>query len=95
MAVNIPPNAMASADDRTASVTSREEGSDLDLVRHSIQALQLYAERTHDDVELATVHKCVVALQSILADHAKNRDAALGVTPTLRHVRRVTQGSGY
>jgi hypothetical protein len=45
--------------------------------------------------ELAAVHKCVVALQNILASHAKDKHAAMGLTPTLRHVRRVTRGSGY
>jgi hypothetical protein len=64
----------------TGSVTSRDEGSDLDHIRNAIQALQLYAEGNHDDVELAKVHKCVVALQSILADHASNKDAAMGIT---------------
>jgi hypothetical protein len=78
-----------------SSITSRDEGSDLDHVRTAIMALQAYAENNHDDQELAKVHKCIVALQSILADHAKNKDAAMGVTPTLRHVRRVTRGSGY
>jgi hypothetical protein len=78
-----------------ASITSRDEGSDLDHVRTAIMALQAYAEGNHDDVELAKVHKCIVALQSILADHASNRDAAMGVTPALKHVRRVTRGSGY
>lgn len=58
-------------------------------------ALQAFAENNHDDQELAKVHKCIVALQSILAEHAKNRDAALGTTPALRHVRRVSRGSGY
>jgi hypothetical protein len=74
----------------TASLTSRDDGSDLDHVRTAIQALQLYAEGNHDDVELAKVHKCIVALQSILADHASNKDAAMGVTPALKHVRRVS-----
>jgi hypothetical protein len=78
-----------------SSITSRDEGSDLDHVRTAIMALQAYAENNHDDQELEKVHKCIVALQSILADHAKNKDAAMGVTPTLRHVRRVTRGSGY
>jgi hypothetical protein len=32
----------------------------------------------------------VVALQSILADHASNKDAAMGITPALKHVRRVS-----
>jgi hypothetical protein len=58
-------------------------------------ALQAFAESNDDDVELAAVHKCITALQNILAGHAKNKDAAMGVTPTLRHVRRVTRGSGY
>jgi hypothetical protein len=48
-------------------VTSNETGSDFDLVRHAIQALQLYAERGHDDQELADVHKCVVAGMFVLA----------------------------
>jgi hypothetical protein len=77
----------------TASVTSREEGSDLDLVRHAIQALQLYAERTHDDQELAAVHACIVNLQKILATHAKNADAAMGTTPAMKHIRRVVGGN--
>jgi hypothetical protein len=74
----------------TGSVTSRDEGSDLDHVRTAIQALQIYAEGNHDDVELAKVHKCIVALQSILADHAKNRDAAMGTTPAMKHIRRTS-----
>jgi hypothetical protein len=73
----------------TDSITSGDTGEDLDHPRTAIQALQLYAEGNHDDVELAKVHKCIVALQSILADHASNRDAAMGITPALKHVRRV------
>lgn len=76
----------------TDSITSRDTGEDLDEIRTAIQALQLHAEGNHDDVELAKVHKCIVALQSILADHAKNRDAAMGTTPAMKHVRRTTQG---
>jgi hypothetical protein len=79
----------------TGSVTSRDEGSDLDHIRTAIQALQLYAEGMHDDVELAKSHKCIVALQPILADDASNKDAAMGVTPALKHVRRVSGGGGY
>lgn len=74
----------------TGSVTSRDSGEDLDHLRTAVQALQLYAEGNHDDVELAKVHKCIVALQSILADHASNKDAAMGITPALKHVRRTT-----
>jgi len=78
-----------------ASITSHDEGSDLDHIRTAIMALQAYAEGTHDDQELAAVHKCIVALQNILAGHAKNRDAAMGVTPALKHVRRTSRGAGY
>jgi hypothetical protein len=73
----------------TDSITSRDTGEDLDQIRTAIQALQLYAEGNHDDVELAKIHKCSVALQSILADHS-NKDAAMDVTPALKHVRRVS-----
>jgi hypothetical protein len=74
----------------TGSVTSRDGGEDLDHLRTAIQALQIYAEGNHDDQELAAVHKCIVALQPILAGHAKNRDAALGITPATKHVRRAS-----
>jgi hypothetical protein len=73
-----------------AAITSDHSGEDLDHIRTAIMALQAYAENNHDDVELAKVHKCVVALQSILADHAKNADAALGTTPAMKHIRRVS-----
>jgi hypothetical protein len=78
-----------------ASITSRDEGSDLDHIRTAIMALQAYAEGSHDDQELAAVHKCITALQNILAGHSKNRDAAMGVTPALKHVRRTSRGAGY
>jgi hypothetical protein len=86
VAINVPP---------TAGITSRDDGSDLDHIRTAILALQIYAEGNHDDRELAAVHKCIVALQGILADHAKDADAAFGVTPALKHVRRVSRGTGY
>jgi hypothetical protein len=63
------------------------------MVRTAIMSLQHYAEQETDDVELATVHKCMLALQQLLADHHKNADAAMGVTPALRHVRRVAGGN--
>jgi hypothetical protein len=99
VAINIPPGALPLPPGRgnppTASITSRDDGSDLDHIRTAIFALQLYAEGETDDQELATVHKCILALQNILASDAKNKDAALGVTPALKHVRRVARGAGY
>ena len=77
----------------TESVTSR--GEDRDHIRTAIQAFQIYAEGNHDDVELAKVHKCIVALPSILADHSKNRDAAMGGTPAMKHVYWVSGSRTY
>jgi len=77
-----------------AGITSQHDGSDLDHIRTAILALQIYAEGETDDQELAIVHSCILNLQKILASDAKNRDAAMGVTPALKHVRRVSRGAG-
>lgn len=62
-------------------------------MRTAVQALQLYAERIRsDDQELATVHTCITNLQKILAQRASDREAALGVTPAMRHVARAIGG---
>jgi hypothetical protein len=78
-----------------ASVTSPHTGDDLDHVRTAIMALQLYAEGETDDQDLAVVHKCILALQQLLANQAKDSDAAMGTTPALRHVRRTVRRTGY
>lgn len=83
-----PPDAGATP----GAVTSDHTGGQLDFIRTAILALQHFAEQTNDDVELAKVHKCIVGLQSILADHASTKDKALGMTPALQHGRRSTQG---
>jgi hypothetical protein len=101
MAINVTPEMLGAGAPpgvdvpANASITSRDEGGDLDHIRTAIMALQAYAENNHDDQELAAVHKCITALQNILAGHAKNRDAAMGVTPALKHVRRTSRGAGY
>src|SRR4029450_3460638 len=59
-----------------------------DARRAAVQALQLYAEGIHDDQELAKCHKAIVLIQSILAEHSKNRDAAMATTPAMKHIRR-------
>ena len=74
------------------AITSDHSGGLLDFIRQAIMALQHFAEQTSDDVELAKVHKCIVGLQSILADHAQGKDKALGLTPALQHVRRQSRG---
>jgi hypothetical protein len=76
----------------TGSLTSRDDGSDLDHIRTAIHALQIYAEGNHDDQELHAVQSCIVNLQKILAEHASNRDAAMGVTPAMKHIRRTSAG---
>jgi hypothetical protein len=74
------------------AVTSDHTGGNLDFIRTAIMSLQHFAEQTSDDQDLHTVHKCIVGLQGILAAHAKGKDAAMGMTPGLQHVRRATQG---
>jgi hypothetical protein len=53
-------------------------------------SLQHFAEQTDDDQELAAVQKCIVNLQQILAGHAKDREAALGMTPAISTVKRAS-----
>jgi hypothetical protein len=67
MAINVPPGLPAAGAPPTGSVTSRDDGSDLDHIRTAIMALQIYAEGNLDDQELQTVHKCITQLQGILA----------------------------
>jgi hypothetical protein len=64
----------------------------LDFIRTAIMSLQHFQELTDDDQEHAKVGKCIVGLQSILADHASTKDKALGMTPALRHVARQRKG---
>jgi hypothetical protein len=90
MAINVPPDPLAVPPG--ASITSRDTGSSTDHLRTALLALQAYAEGLHDDVELAKVHRCIVQIQSLLADHASDRAAALGETPAMRHVRRASAG---
>jgi hypothetical protein len=76
-----------------SAITSDHTGGQLDFIRQAIMALQHFAEQTSDDQELAVVHKVIRQLQQLLAGHAKDREAALGVTPALRHVRRASGGN--
>jgi hypothetical protein len=95
MTMGMPPNAPPGAPPlppAPAGITSPHQGGSLDLIRTAILALQHYAEQETDDQELALVHSCIVNLQKLLANHAKNADAAMGTTPAMRHVRRVSGG---
>jgi hypothetical protein len=76
----------------TGAITSDHQGGLLDHIRTAIMSLQHFAEQATDDQDIHTVTKCIVGLQSILADHAKGADAAMGTTPALKHVRQRTQG---
>jgi hypothetical protein len=77
---------------KPGAVTSDHTDGNLDFIRTAIMSLQHFAEVTDDDVELAKVHKGLVGLQSILADHASTKDKALGMTPALQQVRRSRRG---
>jgi hypothetical protein len=72
------------------SITSDHSGDPNDPIRTMIMAGQMWLEQNRDDLDAHVVMKCVVALQGVLADHAKAKDAAMGVTPALRHVRRAS-----
>ena len=61
-----PPD-LPSAGDGLPSITSEEGGGPLDQIRLAIMSLQHFAEQSHDDQELHDVHKCITALQKILA----------------------------
>jgi hypothetical protein len=76
-----------------AAITSDHTSGQLDFIRTAIMSLQHFAEQTDDDQELAAVQKCIVGLQQILAGHAKDREAALGMTPSMRHVKRASGGN--
>jgi hypothetical protein len=61
----------------------------------ALMSVQMWLEHNQDDQDAHAVMKCFVALQGVLADQAKRRDAATGITPALQHVRRVTRWAGY
>jgi hypothetical protein len=66
-----PPTGGGARPAPPGAVTSDHTGGNLDFIRQAIMALQHFAEQTSDDQELAAVHKCILALQNILAGHAK------------------------
>lgn len=73
-------------------MTSDHSGGALDFIRTAILSLQHFAEQTDDDQELAAVHKIIAQLQQLLAGHSKDREAALGMSPAMRHVKRASSG---
>jgi hypothetical protein len=74
------------------SITSKHSGDPIDdHITTAIEALQLAAEAEQDDQELLELHKAITSLQKILSGHSKNADAAMGVSPALKHVRRVSR----
>jgi len=85
----LPPDPRAAA-----GITSPHKGDDLDYVRTAIHAMQLFAEGETDDQDLVAAHDVILRLQKILANAASDQDAATGVTPALKHVRRAA-ARGY
>jgi hypothetical protein len=72
------------------AITSDHTGGQLDFIRTAIISLQHFAEQTNDNAELAAVHASITKLQQILAGHAKDREAALGMNRAMRPVKRST-----
>jgi hypothetical protein len=78
-----------------SGITSPHTGNAFaDQVRLGILAFQHAAELADDDQDIAALHKCIVAAQTILANEAKDKDAALGTTPAMKYVRRQAAGRG-
>jgi hypothetical protein len=76
-----------------AAITSDLTRGLLDFVRQEILSLQHFAEQSDDDQDIHAVTKCITALQGVIAGYAKDREAAMGVTPSLRHVQRASSGN--
>ena len=75
------------------TVIEPHDGGWLDHVRTSIFALQWASELTRDEKKIREVRE-VTQLQTLLAEHARRSDSALGVTPELRHVDRIAAKPG-
>jgi hypothetical protein len=63
-------------------------GSPADALRDVLGGLQGYMDIEQDDEDLAVAAKVLAQLQSLLAKQQKERDAALGVGPAQRVLRR-------
>jgi hypothetical protein len=88
-----PPLAPLPPTDR--SITSPHQGDKNDPLRTAIMALQHAAELESDGKDIQTIQKAIVIVQGVLANNASDADAAMGVTPALRHVRRVQAGGNF
>lgn len=95
MAINVPPRGGPPPGPPTGSTTSDHQGDPTYALRTALMALQMWLEGNKDDQDAHAVMKCVVALEGVLADHAKGRDAAMGINPGLQHVRRQAQATRY
>lgn len=51
-------------------------------------ALQQAEQVESDHIDMATINKCIVAIQSLLADRQKQSEAALGVQPAHKAMAR-------
>jgi hypothetical protein len=69
-------------------VIEPHEGGCLDHIRTAIFALQLASELTRDEAKIKECREVIEQLQTLLAQHARRRDAAIGTGPRLRHVDR-------
>jgi hypothetical protein len=67
-------------------VIEPHEGGCLDHIRTAIFALQLASELTRDEAKIKECREVIEQLQTLLAQHARRRDAAIGTGPRLPHV---------
>jgi hypothetical protein len=75
------------------AVTGPHSGGLLDFPREAVLALQHFAEQSQDDQDIAIANDLIAQIQKkLIAPHAKDRDAALGIGPAHRAARRAKQG---
>lgn len=61
-----------------------------EILRQAIEMVKEYLNTEKDDEDLAAASKVIAALQSILAKQQKETDAAVGITPQSKYMRRLS-----
>jgi len=60
----------------------------LEMLRNAIESLQEYVSQEDDDINSEAASKVLAGLYKILANEQKNSEAAMGVTPAHKAMRR-------
>lgn len=63
-------------------------GGPLEALRAAIEAMDSYRMAEQDEEDLAAAAKVIAAIQQIIAKQQKEQDAATGVSPAVKMMRR-------